>query len=79
MSQTTEFSLESHFPILERISNSAEHNRERLRKWARGRKVFRQTFFELSTCTDRQLNDMGIVRSDIGRIAREARNMAEEA
>lgn len=79
MSRTTEYSLKPHFLFSEGISSSVEHYRKQLRKWTKGRKIYRQTFFELSTCTDRQLNDMGIARSDIGRIAVEARNMAEEA
>lgn len=36
------------------------------------RKSYNQTVFELSACSDRELADMGIVRSDIRRLAREA-------
>ena len=36
------------------------------------RKSYNQTVFELSICSDRDLADMGISRSDICRLAREA-------
>ncbi len=35
------------------------------------RKVERTTYFELSALSDRELNDLGIARCDIRRIARE--------
>ncbi len=35
-------------------------------------KKYRQTFSELSRLTDRELNDLGIARSDIGYFARSA-------
>ena len=79
MSRTIAHSLEPHFPFPVRIGNSVEHCREWLRKWIKGRGAYRQTLFELSVCSDRQLNDMGIARCGIRRIAREARDMAEEA
>jgi len=35
---------------------------------------YRQCIRELSACSDRDLNDLGIARSDITRLAREARD-----
>lgn len=35
---------------------------------------YRQCIRELSACSDRDLNDLGIARSDIKRLAREARD-----
>ncbi|MBT8458185.1 MAG: DUF1127 domain-containing protein [Boseongicola sp.] len=36
------------------------------------RKVYRATFYELSALTDRDLNDLGIARSNIKRLSLEA-------
>jgi uncharacterized protein YjiS (DUF1127 family) len=41
--------------------------RKTLRKWA----AYQQTVRELAALDNRQLNDLGITRSDIQRIARE--------
>jgi uncharacterized protein YjiS (DUF1127 family) len=41
--------------------------RKTLRKWA----AYQQTVRELAALDNRQLNDLGIVRSDIQRIARD--------
>lgn len=35
------------------------------------RKAYRKTYAELSSLSDRDLRDLGIPRSDIGRLARE--------
>ena len=40
--------------------------------WRARRALYRQTMFELSTLTDRDLADLGIARCDIRRIARDA-------
>ena len=40
------------------------------------RKVYRVTLAELSALTDRDLNDLGIARTDITRLAREAANVS---
>lgn len=45
----------------------------RLRTALAGRKIQRQTFNELSSLSDRELNDIGISRGDIRRIAAEAK------
>lgn len=44
----------------------------RLRAALAARKIQRQTFKELSLLSDRELNDIGISRCDIRRIAAEA-------
>lgn len=38
----------------------------------RRRKAYRETFSELNACSSRDLNDLGIARSDIRRLAIEA-------
>jgi uncharacterized protein YjiS (DUF1127 family) len=43
-----------------------------VRRYLENRRVYLQTRRELSTFTDRELDDLGIARSDIDRIAREA-------
>lgn len=40
--------------------------------WRARRALYRQTFVELSTLTDRDLADLGFARCDIPRIARDA-------
>ncbi len=40
--------------------------------WNARRKVYRTTYNELSMLSDRELNDLGIARADIGRVALEA-------
>jgi uncharacterized protein YjiS (DUF1127 family) len=45
----------------------------RLRAALAARKIQRQTFKELSLLSDRELNDIGISRCDIRRIAAEAK------
>jgi uncharacterized protein YjiS (DUF1127 family) len=41
--------------------------RQTLKKWA----AYQQTVRELAALDNRQLNDLGIVRTDINRVARE--------
>ena len=40
--------------------------------WRSRRALFNQTYNELNALSDRDLADLGLARSDIGRIAREA-------
>lgn len=47
---------------------------ETIRLRAAKRKVFRQTFGELSSLSDRELSDLGLNRSEIRRIAWQAAN-----
>lgn len=42
-------------------------------------KAYRNTVFELSQCSDRDLNDLGIARCDIRRLARESYVQQTEA
>lgn len=58
----------SDFNLIERFNAF----RADLSEKAAQRKVFRQTFNELSDLTNRELNDLGISRSAIKRIAIEA-------
>lgn len=44
----------------------------RLTLWLRRREAYAQTVNELGALTDRDLNDLGIARCDIRRLAREA-------
>ena len=46
--------------------------RDQIRKALTKRKVYRATLSELSALTDRDLNDLGIPRSNIKRLAMEA-------
>ena len=43
-----------------------------VRRYLENRRVYLRTVRELSTCTERELDDLGIARGDIYRIAREA-------
>jgi uncharacterized protein YjiS (DUF1127 family) len=43
-----------------------------LRRFIEQRRTYLQTVRELSSCTDRELRELGIERADIGHIAREA-------
>jgi uncharacterized protein YjiS (DUF1127 family) len=43
------------------------------------RQIFLKTFAELDSCTDRQLSDIGISRSDIARLAHEQVNIEMES
>ncbi len=45
---------------------------DQMRKAQAKRKVYRATYHELSTLTDRDLRDLGIPRSNIKRLAMEA-------
>jgi len=42
------------------------------KRFLRERKVYRRVYDELSTCTDRELRELGFERVDIARIARQA-------
>lgn len=64
--------LESPWPVGDRIRNFlAERSHSIIEALARRRR-YRQTVFELSNCSDRELHDMGIARCDIRRLARES-------
>lgn len=78
MAWTNPYTLEPHFPFSAQIISAAGQCRKALHEWTERRKIYRQTLFELSVCTDRQLKDLGIVRCDIGRIAHEAMQKAKE-
>lgn len=54
------------------IASRLTHLVEGLRAYREKRARIRQTYAELAACSDRELDDMGIHRSEIGRIAREA-------
>jgi uncharacterized protein YjiS (DUF1127 family) len=43
-----------------------------LRRYLENRRVYVRTLRELSSCSERELHDLGIERADIYRIAREA-------
>jgi len=43
-----------------------------LHRYLEHRRVYLRTLRELSSCTDRELDDLGIARADIYRIARQA-------
>lgn len=44
---------------------------KRYRSWRSYRKAYRRTYDELMICSDRELNELGISRFDIDRIARQ--------
>ena len=50
----------------------------RWRAWSRRRAVYHRTVRELANCSDRDLADLSIARSDIPRIAAEAAGLAGE-
>lgn len=58
--------------VLDAARTSFEHKRDQLSKALARRKVYRTTYHELSTLTDRDLRDLGIPRSNIKRLALEA-------
>lgn len=43
-----------------------------LHRYLESRRVYLRTLRELSSCTDRELDDLGIARGDIYHIARQA-------
>jgi uncharacterized protein YjiS (DUF1127 family) len=45
---------------------------EFVRRYLQARRVYVRTHCELSTCTERELHDLGIERADIEDIARQA-------
>ena len=47
-----------------------------IQRWWRVERSFRKTYNELSALTERELNDLGIARADISRIARDAAEKA---
>ena len=49
-----------------------QQKQDQMRQALAKRKVYRETLFELSVLTDRDLKDLGIPRSSIKRIAMEA-------
>lgn len=51
--------------MFDRIGNELARSYKRYRK-------YRATVWELNGLSDRELNDIGIARCDIGRLAREA-------
>ena len=53
------------------MSGNANSIMNRYRRWRR----YRDTFRELNSLTTRELDDLGITRYDIGRVAREASRM----
>lgn len=55
-------------PLLERLAGMREALADRLTRY----RAYRATFTELSHLSDRELEDLGIWRTDISRIAREA-------
>lgn len=44
--------------------------------WQARNRVYRETYSELSQLNDRELNDLGIARSEIARLAAEAADKA---
>ena len=50
----------------------------RWRAWARRRALYHRTVRELANCSDRELADLSIARSDIPRIAAEAAGLSGE-
>jgi uncharacterized protein YjiS (DUF1127 family) len=47
----------------------------KIRRAFEARKIERNTYLDLSKLSDRELNDIGIYRGDIARIARDAGHM----
>ncbi len=54
------------------ISGRIAAFRAHLAERAERRRIFNQTYSELSQLSDRELGDIGLSRSDISRVAREA-------
>ena len=62
---------EIHWSITGRIRDFLKDCRQLLSERLVRRKKYQQTVHELSQCSDRELNDFGIVRCDIHQLARE--------
>lgn len=58
------------------LSDWIAASRDRLRAARRVRAVYRQTFAELAQLTDRDLADLGLHRSQIADVARQAAEMS---
>ncbi len=63
-------------PLADQLSRVISHGLAALTLAANRRRSFRQTFNALSRLSDRELEDLGIMRADIERIAREAAERA---
>ncbi|SES38310.1 protein of unknown function [Tranquillimonas rosea] len=59
-----------------RFAETVATLRDQMRERARRNAVYRQVHNELSSCTDRDLADMGFHRSQIGDIAQQAADRA---
>ena len=65
---------EIHWPVTGRIRDFFNDSRQLISETLVRRKKYQQTVRELSRCSDRELNDFGIARSDIRQLARENSN-----
>lgn len=61
-------------PYENSIANRVETAIEAFKSYRARRAAYRQTFDELMALSNRDLNDLGIARTDIAAIAREAAN-----
>lgn len=57
--------------LLEAVSSFFHHQRNRLADAMEKRRVYQQTYHELSSLSDRELADLGIARSSIRMLAQE--------
>lgn len=64
------------YDAAERLLGTPSTLLDGMRKAAHRRQVFLRTFRELEACSDRDLDDIGIARADIRRLAREASESA---
>ncbi len=79
MHGTSTVNLRFPIPFATSMKHGMNRYLERLQAALARHHRYRQTVFELSSCSDRDLDDLGIARSDIHRIAREAQRMEREA
>ena len=71
MSNTTFINYDFRLPAGRSISGSFSEIRPRFADWLLRQRRYRETVYELSQCSDRELQDIGIPRSNIRQLARE--------
>ena len=76
MTQSTTLSGGFLYHATERLLSTPSTLIDSMRKSAQRRKIYLSTCRELEACSDRELDDIGIARADIRRLAREAADTA---
>jgi len=71
MSLNTFSTTDTGWPFNRLLSGHFSDIRPRFANWLLRQRRYRETVYELSRCSDRELQDIGIARSNIHQLARE--------